>query len=72
MSFPETEISAPAVEQDAAIETPPTSVDASSEGAAPAPEAAPAKKPLPTKKDFPTLGSGAFLAAANKVSWGPT
>ncbi|KAM3159914.1 hypothetical protein ACU8KH_06009 [Lachancea thermotolerans] len=71
MSFPETEISAPAVEQDAAIETPPTSVDASSEGAAPAPEAAPAKKPLPTKKDFPTLGSGAFLAAANKVSWGP-
>ncbi|SCU98322.1 LADA_0H12178g1_1 [Lachancea dasiensis] len=34
-------------------------------------EAPAVKKPLPTKKDFPTLGSGAFLAATNKVSWGP-
>ncbi|SCV02651.1 LAME_0H03774g1_1 [Lachancea meyersii CBS 8951] len=79
MSYPESESVNSTLETEPVLETPPTSGDAVSEldgeeVAAETSDAAIApveQKPLPTKKDFPTLGSGAFLAATSKVSWGP-
>ncbi|SCV00213.1 LANO_0F05776g1_1 [Lachancea nothofagi CBS 11611] len=81
MSYSESEPAASVVEPETAVGTPPISLDSSFEGnsaestatetgSETAPEEA-VKKPLPTKKDFPSLGSGAYLTAANKVSWGP-
>ncbi|SCU89157.1 LAFA_0E16424g1_1 [Lachancea sp. 'fantastica'] len=73
MSYPESESNSSIVDAEPVLETPPTSGEAISEAndAEAATEAPVAPKPLPTKKDFPTLGSGAFLAASSKVSWGP-
>ncbi|CEP64175.1 Scp160p LALA0_S10e04126g [Lachancea lanzarotensis] len=73
MSYPESELNSSIVDAEPVPETPPTSGEAISEsnGAETAADEPVAQKPLPTKKDFPTLGSGAFLAASSKVSWGP-
>ncbi|SCW04426.1 LAFE_0H13256g1_1 [Lachancea fermentati] len=72
MSAPVTEPSASVADEQSLLETPPTSVGETSaeDGTQTASEEV-VQKPLPTKKDFPALGSGAFYAAASKVSWGP-